>query len=133
MHKLNSTDATVLKYMSDKILVNVNQGYTKCSTAIVSGNAIMTSDIKIAESFRNLNMDVLYLPPGDILLPGLNYGFIGGCCCLLEKDLMVFYGDLRNYKHGLEVLSFLKKHSVNPYYLSPGKLIDRGSIFKIEI
>lgn len=133
VHKLNSTDATVLKYMSDMILVNVTQGYTKCSTAIVNEKAIMTSDKKIAQAFRNLNMDVLYLPPGDIILPGLNYGFIGGCCCLLEKDLMVFYGDLRNYEYGFEVLNFLKKHSVKPYYLSPRKLIDRGSIFKIEI
>lgn len=133
VHKLNNTDTLLLNNLKDKILVNVTQGYTKCSVAIVNQSAIMTSDKKIAETFRNLNMDVLYLPPGDIMLPGLDYGFIGGCCSLLEKNLMVFYGDLRNYKYGFEVLSFLKKHFVEPYYLSGRKLIDRGSIFKIEI
>jgi hypothetical protein len=133
VHKLNNTDTILLENIKDKILVNVNQGYTKCSTAIVSETSIMTSDKKIAETFRNSNMDVLYLPPGDIVLPGLNYGFIGGCCSLLEKNLMVFYGDLSNYKYGFEVLKFLKKHFVEPYYLSTRKLIDRGSIFKIEI
>lgn len=133
VHKLKNTDTILLNNLSGKILINVNQGYTKCSTAIVSPEAIMTSDKKIAETFKNLDMDVLYLPPGDIILPGLNYGFIGGCCSLLEKNLMVFYGDLTNYKYEFEVLSFLKKHFVKPYYLSPRKLIDRGSIFKIEI
>jgi hypothetical protein len=133
VHKLKNTDTTLLNSMKGKTLINVNQGYTKCSTAIVSEEAVMTSDKKIAETFRNLNMDVLYLPPGDILLPGLNYGFIGGCCSLLEKNLIAFYGDLKNYKYGFEVLSFLKKHSVEPYYLSTRKLTDRGSIFQVEI
>lgn len=133
IHKLNNTDTILLNNINGKILIDVNQGYTKCSTAVVSEKAIMTSDKKIAETLRDLNIDVLYLPPGDIILPGLNYGFIGGCCSLLEENLIVFYGDLRNYKYGFEVLTFLKKHSVEPYYLSTGKLIDRGSIFCLEI
>ncbi len=79
------------------------------------------------------NIDVLLLPPGDIILPGLDYGFIGGTCGLLDNNTLAFYGNLNMYKYGDKVLNFLKKHNVKPIFLSRGKLIDRGSIFCIDI
>ncbi len=132
LHNLKYTDPNLMLYIKNKKLINVNQGYTKCSTAIVNDNAIMTSDKSIASALLDENVDVLLLPPGDILLPGLDYGFIGGCCGLLSEDFMGFYGNLNNYLYGNEVMKFLKKYNVKPIFLSNGKLIDRGSIFLIE-
>ena len=60
--------------------------------------------------FSEENIDVLLLPPGDIILPGLNYGFIGGGCGLIEEGLLAFYGHLDNYLYRNEVKVFLKKH-----------------------
>ncbi|MBL4938171.1 hypothetical protein JK636_20870 [Clostridium sp. YIM B02515] len=131
IHNIKYTDSKLLHFLKEKNLKNVKQGYSKCSTAIISNAAIITSDIGIAESAEEENIDVLLLPPGDILLPGLNYGFIGGCCGLLEDDLLAFYGSLDYYAYGKEVLGFLKKHNVKPVFLRNGKLIDRGSIFRI--
>jgi hypothetical protein len=131
-HSLKYTDPNLMLYVKNKKLINVNQGYTKCSTAIINKNAIITTDKSIAKALLNENVDVLLLPPGDILLPGLNYGFIGGCCGLLNKNSMAFYGNLINYPYGNEVIKFLKKYDVKPVFLSSGKLIDRGSIFVIE-
>ncbi|KGM99606.1 hypothetical protein IRP63_08590 [Clostridium botulinum] len=133
IHYLNYTDKNLLSEikMLNKKLINTKQGYTKCSTAIVSDNAIITSDKNIAKSLQNENIDILLLSPGDILLPGLNYGFIGGTCGLIEKDILAFYGSLECYAYGKEVLNFLKKHKVEPIFLSKGKLIDRGSILKL--
>lgn len=134
IHYLKYTDSTLLNFVSGrKKLINVKQGYTKCSTAIVNSNAIMTSDKGIAKALYNENFDILLLPPGDIDLPGLNYGFIGGCCGLIEDNLLAFFGELDHYTHGKEVLSFLKKHKVEPYFLKKGKLTDRGSLLSIEI
>ena len=132
IHNIKYTDDNLLNYMGDKKLLNVKQGYTKCSTAIVSRNSVMTSDKTIAKTLSKENIDVLLLPPGDIILPGLNYGFIGGCCGLLDKNSMAFYGDLNYYSYGEIVLEFLNKHDVNPIFLRKGKLIDRGSLFIIE-
>lgn len=132
IHNLKYTDANLLSYMKNKTLINVKQGYTKCSTAIVSKTSVMTSDKTIAKALSKENIDVLLLPPGDILLPGLNYGFIGGCCGLLDQNSMAFYGDLNCYAFGKEVLNFLKKYEVEPIFLRRGKLIDRGSLFIIE-
>jgi hypothetical protein len=132
IHNLKYTDTNLFNYMKSKICINVKQGYSKCSTAIVSRDSIMTSDKIIAKALLKENIDVLLLPPGDILLPGLNYGFIGGCCGLLNKNSMAFYGDLNYYAFGKEVLNFLKKHNVEPIFLRKGKLIDRGSLFIVE-
>ena len=129
IHNLTHTDKFLLDSVKEKKLINVKQGYTKCSTAIVSDRALITSDKGIATALENENMDVLLLPPGDILLPGLNYGFIGGTCGLISNTKLAFYGNLKYYLYGKEVINFLKKHDVEPVYLRDGKLIDRGSIF----
>lgn len=133
VHNLKYTDKTLLNYFNQYNKIHVNQGYTKCSTAIVNDKAIITSDTGIAKSLYKLNFDVLLVPPGDILLPGLNYGFIGGTCGLLEPNLIAFFGDLKFYKNGDMILNFLKKHNVTPVFLRKGKLIDRGSIFSLNI
>lgn len=132
IHNIKYTDPNLLKYMINKKLINVKQGYTKCSTALVRNNAVMTSDKSIAKALSQENIDVLLLPPGDILLPGLNYGFIGGCCGLLDEHSMAFYGDLNYYAYGKNVMDFLKKYDVKPIFLRKGKLIDRGSLFVVE-
>lgn len=69
----------------------------------------MTSDIKIGKILKENNIDVLLLPPGDIILPGLDYGFIGGTCGLLDNNTLAFYGNLNTYKYGDEVLFFFEK------------------------
>ena len=131
VHSLNFTDINLLSHTKNKKLVNVKQGYTKCSTCIVNNHAIITSDVSIAKALSLEGIDVLLIPPGDILLPGLNYGFIGGATGLIEENLLAFYGHLDHYLHGKEVLAFLKKHKVEPVFLRNGKLIDRGSIFRV--
>ncbi|WP_291579209.1 DUF6873 family GME fold protein [Clostridium sp. UBA6640] len=133
IHNIKYTDEFLLKYMSDKTLINVRQGYTKCSTAIVNDNAIITSDNSIAKALKETTIDILLLPPGDIELSGLDYGFIGGSCGLLDEKHLVFYGDLKKYKYGSEVLTFLDKYNITPIYLSDNNLIDRGSIFFLDV
>jgi len=131
VHSVNFTDTNLLSLTKDKKVINVKQGYTKCSTCIVNNNAIITSDVSIAKALSLEKIDVLLIPPGDILLPGLNYGFIGGATGLIEDRVLAFYGSLDYYLYGKEILKFLNKHKVTPMFLRNGKLIDRGSIFRI--
>ncbi|MGH4139421.1 DUF6873 family GME fold protein [Clostridium sp.] len=131
VHSINFTDTNLLSLTKDKKLINVRQGYTKCSTCIVNDHAIITSDTSIAKSLTLEKIDVLLIPPGDILLPGLDYGFIGGTTGLIEDGVLAFYGSLDHYLYRNEILKFLNKHKVEPVFLRDGKLIDRGSIFRI--
>ncbi|HEY8892810.1 MAG TPA: hypothetical protein VIM70_21485 [Clostridium sp.] len=132
VHLINFTDINLLSLSKDKKLINVKQGYTKCSTCVVKDHAIITSDISIAKALSLEKIDVLLIPPGDILLPGLSYGFIGGATGLIEDNVLAFYGHLDHYLYGKEVLEFLKKHKVEPVFLRNGKLIDRGSILRLK-
>lgn len=131
IHNLRYSDKTIFQFTNSKKLINVKQGYTKCSTAVLNDHAIITSDPSIYKTVKENNIDVLFIPPGDIELPGLNYGFIGGTCGIIDENKMAFFGNLKYYKYGQEVISFLKKHNITPIYLRDDKLIDRGSILRI--
>ncbi|MBW9146946.1 hypothetical protein KTC92_17270 [Clostridium sp. CM027] len=131
IHSVNFTDTNLLSLLKTRTLINVKQGYTKCSTCIVNDHAVITSDVSIAKALSIEKIDILLIPPGDIILPGLNYGFIGGVTGLIEDNVLAFYGHLDHYLYGKEVLNFLNKHKVEPVFLRNGKLIDRGSIFRV--
>jgi predicted Fe-Mo cluster-binding NifX family protein len=132
IHKINTTDPVLLKMVKEKKLINVKQGYTKCSTAVLHDKAAVTSDLGIAEVLRKEGVDVLLIPSGDIDLPGLNYGFIGGACGLIDEGRLAFFGELNHYAYGSQVLAFLEKHHIEPVYLKRGRLVDRGTLFCIS-
>ena len=128
IHTLAYTDENLFNSQISKINVNVPQGYTKCSVLPINENALITSDKGIYKVLKEYDFDILLLPPGDILLPSLDYGFIGGTGGMISNDRIAFFGELDQYKYGDEVKDFLSKHGVTPVYLRKGKLIDRGSL-----
>ena len=131
IHNLKFSDENLLKSQNLKTKINVSQGYTKCSILPVRNNALITSDKGIFEALKDYNFDILLLPPGDILLPSLNYGFIGGTGGMISNDKMAFFGDLDSYNWGEEIKKFLYKYDVSPIALRKGKLIDRGSLLTL--
>ncbi|MBN1045973.1 MULTISPECIES: DUF6873 family GME fold protein [unclassified Clostridium] len=128
IHNLKYSDDSLLDTQSSKLKIHVSQGYTKCSILPVRDKALITSDVGIYSTLINYDFDILLLPPGDILLPNLNYGFIGGTGGLISDNKIAFFGELNHYKWGNEVSKFLNKYDVSPIYLRKGKLIDRGSL-----
>ena len=131
IHNLKYSDEELLRSQNLKVHINVPQGYTKCSILPVRDNALITSDKGIFERLKDYDFDILLLPPGDILLPSLNYGFIGGVGGMISNNKMAFFGDLDSYKWGNEIKNFLFKHDVSPIALRKGKLIDRGSLLTL--
>ena len=128
IHTLAYTDENLFNSQISKINVNVPQGYTKCSVLPINENALITSDKGIYKVLKEYDFDILLLPPGDILLPSSDYGFIGGTGGMISNNRIAFFGELDYYKYGNEVKSFLSRHGVSPIYLKKGKLIDRGSL-----
>lgn len=130
LHNLKYTDPAAIEALDPAIkMLHVNQGYTKCSTAVLNERAVITNDTGICSVLKNNLIDVLYLPPGDIILEGLDYGFIGGTCGLLDEHNMAFFGSLEKYEYGKEVKDFLKKYKIEYHYLSDNTLVDRGTLF----
>lgn len=112
-------------------MVHSKQGYARCSVAVVTQNAAITADTTLYKLLITAGVDTLLVDPGDILLPGYDTGFIGGCCGLIAKDKLAFTGNLSQYHCGRQVLGFLEKHQVTPVYLSRGKLLDIGGILPL--
>lgn len=131
MHNIKYTDKNLLENCSTKKILNVSQGYTNCSVLNIYNKAFITSDKVIYNTLKDENYDVLLLPPGDILLEGFDYGFIGGTGGMIGDNKIAFFGNLNCYKYGNEIISFLKKHNITPIYLSDSKLVDRGSILTL--
>lgn len=127
------TDKYVYNYccLNDFKIINAKQGYTKCSTAIVSNNAIITADTGIYNSCKNY-LDVLKIDSGFISLYGYDYGFIGGCCGKLDKDILAFTGKVSDHKNYNDIKAFLNNHSINILELSNKPLVDIGSIIPIK-
>jgi len=130
VHNTKFTDEKLKYYLIKEGIdfINVNQGYTKCSLAIIGENVGITSDPSIYKMLKNHNMDVLLIKEGSIQLPGLNYGFIGGATGMMSKYELLITGTLEEHPSLNEIRIFLKKHKIKPIYLSNNKIIDIGSI-----
>ena len=128
IHNLKYSDPNILPFIKNKEVINVNQGYTKCSVLPVNEKALITNDPGIYTKLSEYDFDILLLPYGDISLTGFEYGFIGGVGGMISENEMAFFGSLDFYKYGQQVKDFLAKYNVSPIYLRNGELIDRGSL-----
>ena len=109
----------------------VNQGYAKCSVAIVAQNAIITADRGIAAVAVALGMDVLEIPAGSIAINGYSYGFIGGCCGKLAGDILGFCGNIKAHPAYDDIKSFTMAHGVYCEPICGGDLFDVGGILPV--
>lgn len=112
-------------------IVNVSQGYTKCSVCVVSDNAIITADKVISSACSAHGIDVLTVNEGHVSLPPYKFGFIGGASGLCG-DNVYFCGSLDTHPDGERIKFFCKKHKKTAVSLSDGKLQDVGSLFFVE-
>jgi hypothetical protein len=111
-------------------IINVPQGYTKCSVCAVTDNAIITSDKAIHTACSALGIDSLLITVGNISLPPYDYGFIGGASgAYLDK--VYFCGDLSAHPDGATISNYCKLHGKEAVSLSKDKLQDVGSLFFI--
>lgn len=109
-----------INFMSEKIrsfcqensieLVAVKQGYARCSAAIVNERAVITQDRGMARAFYQKGVDVLLIDGSDITLDGYESGFIGGACSLIDKNTLLFFGDISRLRDYKSISEFLKKH-----------------------
>ena len=135
-NRLICNTKTVSKYILDEArkagaeIVNVSQGYTKCSICIVSENAVITSDRQIANACKNVGIDVLLISEGHISLPPYDFGFIGGTSGMCG-DSVYFCGSLSRHPDKGKINEFCTKHGQKTIPLSDGILQDVGSIMFI--
>ncbi len=113
-------------------VVNVAQGYAKCSVCVVNENAIITDDMSINEACRKIGIDTLFVSKGDIYLSDNHYGFIGGCTGKLSEKTVAFTGALSTHRDGDKIKSFLAKYNMTALELTNGRLVDIGGILPLK-
>lgn len=133
IHNLKYTDKRILNYSNKNgyKLVNVNQGYTKCSVSIVDEKSIITSDKIIHREAIKNKIDSLLISPGYIRLPGEKYGFIGGATGKISKKEILFTGHLDFHPDKDKILDYLDRKEITPIFLSDDEIIDLGTIIFI--
>ena len=112
-------------------IVNTKQGYAKCSICVVSDNAIITEDDSIEKCAIDNGVDVLKIKKGFVALDGYDYGFIGGASGLIERNLLVFNGNIETHPDFEKIKNFCLKYNVQIVSLCSDKLYDVGSIIKL--
>lgn len=112
-------------------IINVNQGYTRCSVAVVAENAIITSDTGIYNACIENKIDALKIDAGYIEIDGYDYGFIGGTCGKLSKDILAFCGRVEYHKDFEKMKAFALNYGVRLLSLSNDILFDIGSILPV--
>ena len=108
----------------------IRQGYARCSTCIVDENSVITSDVSIYRECLKKGMNALLIDQGHIELPGYDTGFIGGASTKINKNLLLFFGDLSCHPSQKEIRKFCYMRDVEVETL-PGKLTDIGGIVPI--
>ncbi len=128
-HKSAKTDCKIISFFQKNgvELVDVPQGYSRCSTVIVDDSSIITADVKIDRAARERGLNSLKIDPGHVELPGYRYGFLGGATGHHGKYVF-FTGHLNHHPNEKEIIEFIKSRGKEPVFLSNEKVVDGGSI-----
>ncbi len=131
--KKSAVSESILNYALTNGLkiINVNQGYTKCSVCPVERNAFITDDEGIYNALKIRKIDALKVEKGSIALKGCNYGFIGGCSGKISKNELAFCGDIKKHSNYNDIKAFTRNYNVDLVSLSNGELTDIGSLIPI--
>lgn len=129
---LNNTAEEILSYAKSKgyKLVNVNQGYSACSTLVLDERTAITADKGIYQALVKNGKDALLIEEGGIALQGYDYGFIGGASFVVD-DTVYFMGNIEkhpSYTKIKEKTEFLK---MKIFSISPNDVFDFGGVIGI--
>ncbi len=135
IHRLDITDSELLAAAkascgNELELIDVRQGYTKCSTIIVDENSIITYDKGIAKPCEAAGMNVLIVEPDFVKLRGANTGFIGGASGRVDGEI-VFNGDLSVHPNFREITAFIEAQGLGCKWFESYELEDIGSIITV--
>ncbi|MGO1469867.1 MAG: DUF6873 family GME fold protein [Tissierella sp.] len=134
IHNFEHTDE-VLKFHLKKEnleLINVNQGYSKCSIAVIGDREIITADHFIYTRLKDKGIESLLINPGHITLENQDYGFIGGCTGNMSNKEVFLSGSLKNHPGKENIERFIKNAGKKIIYLSNKKIVDIGTIISLN-
>lgn len=141
IHNFEITDKKVLDILKEKgyNLINVKQGYSRCSILPLGNKCCITSDKGIYTALVNNNFDVLYIDQSELDIKLLSadeeyssmYGFIGGCSCVLN-DTVIFFGDIDKLKCKDKLVSYINSKGFKVIDFKNMDVMDYGSCIFLD-
>jgi len=112
-------------------MINVPQGYAKCSICVVDEDSVITYDRGIAAAcaLQAPALNVLLVSPGHIELPGYAAGFIGGTGGRIGNAI-IFNGDLAVHPDFALIKEFIESRGLECVWFPDIPLTDIGSIIE---
>ncbi len=139
IHNFKYTDSTVYDLIEkyNLVKININQGYSKCSIAVIDSNSCIVTDKKVYKELIKIGIEALLLDntPEINLLNGKEYskmnGFIGGTIVRVDNKIIVF-GDMKYTNNEYEIMKFVNSKGLELVDFKNCELIDYGSIVEFR-
>lgn len=129
IHNTKYTDPVLRDACSNLETIHVNQAYCRCTTLALLEDRFITSDKGIEKVLLQKGIEVLYIDPEGILLPGFKHGFFGGACAVY-KNKIYFLGNLNHFPEGNKIRTFLSGYEI--VELGDGQLFDSGGLIFLD-
>lgn len=132
-HILNYTDEVLRNELIKRgiKLIDVKQGYTKCSICVLDKDTIITSDKGIEKIAKKIDVNVFGIDAGGIRLYNYDYGFIGGSTGLLDRNVLGLTGNINKYLFKDKLKKILNMKKIWVKSLTQDEIIDTGSIIPL--
>ena len=140
IHNFKYTDSQIVQELKKNNfeLINVKQGYSNCSIAVIDENSIILNDKGLDNSLKDSGLNILfldYMPDIKLLNEKGNYsemnGFIGGAIARIDDNIVVF-GDLNKVDNKSYIRKFIEKKNLNIIDFSGLDVIDYGGIIEVK-
>ncbi len=141
IHNLKITDKKILNKLNDMkyTLIDVKQGYSRCSILPLGNKSCITSDKGIYNKLIQNDFDVLYLDSSELDIKLFNKdgtysnmsGFIGGCSCVLN-DTVIFFGDVDKLKCKEKLINYINLKGYKIKDFKNMDVIDYGSCIFLD-
>ena len=114
-------------------VINVAQGYTKCSVVVVDESHFITEDEGIYKALSGAeDVECLLISAGYVELPGYSRGFIGGASGRIGDEIW-FNGDINAHPDADDIIRFICGCGLTVSWISDKPLVDIGSIIEESI
>ncbi len=124
----NTVSSSLLTYYTDLNynIINVNQGYAKCSV-VPLGDSLITDDDSIASAADRNGISYLKVSKGNVRMKGYAYGFIGGSAGVCDNTVF-WNGDIASHPECDIILDYIRQNGFRSVNLTDGELYDIGSL-----
>lgn len=94
-------------------IININQGYAKCSVCPVDENSAISADLSFYKAATAAGVEVLLVTNESIRLEGFENGFFGGCTYCAQKGVISAKGDMTTLPQYGKIKEFLGKRGID--------------------